>query len=98
MLDVLGRLARLSDEPQVIHVPKVKDRYFVIPLMDPSTEDFENLGSVHRTPPGDYAVVGPDNDVKLPKHLPRIESYAKGEDLKDLKQVHKIQDGITVSR
>jgi hypothetical protein len=68
------------------------------PADGPSTEDFENLGSVHRTPPGDYAVVGPDNDVKLPKHLPRIESYAKGEDLKDLKQVHKIQDGITVSR
>lgn len=48
----------LSGEPQVIRVPKVKDRYFVIPLMDPYTEDFTNLGSVNATAPGAYAVVG----------------------------------------
>ena len=37
----------LRRQPMVIHIPKVK-RYFVIPLYDPYTEDFRNLGSVRQ--------------------------------------------------
>ena len=43
----------LRRQPMVIHIPKV-NRYFVIPLYDPYTEDFRNLGSVAKTKPGDY--------------------------------------------
>jgi DNA sulfur modification protein DndE len=109
-LDTLYSIAwlDLSDEPQVIHVPKIKDRYFVVPLMSPYTENFANLGSVDRTPPGDYAIVGPDDaDVELPKHVTRIVSpydrvwiiqrtYADNDSAKDMKQVNKIQDEISV--
>jgi DNA sulfur modification protein DndE len=109
-LDTLYSVAwlDLSREPQIIHVPKVKDRYFVVPLMSPYTENFANLGSVDRTPPGDYAVVGPDDaDVVLPKHVTRIESpydrvwiiervYADNDSAKDIEKVNKIQDMTSV--
>jgi hypothetical protein len=97
----------LRHQPQVIHVPKVSDRYFVIPLMTPYTEDFANLGSVRRTPPGDYAVVGPhDRHRRLPDGVTRIASpydrvwviervYADNGNRRDIRQVHRIQDQIT---
>lgn len=99
----------LKKQPQIIHVPKVKDRYFVIPLMSPYTEDFKNLGTVNGTKPGDYAVVGPDQGkVKLPKGVKKIRSpynrawiiertYVDNTDPKDVKKVHKIQDQITLT-
>ncbi|TQK69538.1 DUF1254 domain-containing protein [Nocardioides sp. SLBN-35] len=110
-LDTLYSIAWLDlrEEPQVVHVPKVRDRYFVIPLMSPYTENFANLGSVEQTPPGDYAIVGPSHaDARLPKHVTRVESpydrvwiieriYADNDDLKDQAKVHRIQDATTVT-
>lgn len=99
----------LSEQPQVIRVPRVRGRYFVIPLMSPYTENFTNLGSVTRTAPGDYAVVGPDDaDLPLPKHVTRVVSpydrvwiieriYADNDSAKDQKAVNKLQDRITVT-
>ncbi|MDQ6523474.1 DUF1254 domain-containing protein [Nocardioides sp. LHD-245] len=109
-LDTLYSVAwlDLSDQPQVIHVPKVRNRYFVIPLMSPYTENFTNLGSVERTAPGDYAVVGPDDaDIRLPRHVKRIVSpydrvwiiqriYADNDDVRDQRTVNRIQDATTV--
>ncbi|MDW4573015.1 DUF1254 domain-containing protein [Microbacterium sp. M3] len=109
-LDTLYSIAwlDLSDEPQVIHVPKIKDRYFVVPLMSPYTENFANLGSVDETPAGDYAIVGPDDsDVVLPKHVTRVESpydrvfiiervYADNDSAKDITAVNRLQDKISV--
>ena len=109
-LDTLYSIAwlDLSKQPQVIHVPKVKDRYFVLPLMSPYTEDFANLGSVDKTPPGDYAVVGPeDAHIRLPRNVKRVVSpynrvwiieriYADNDSAKDQKNVNKIQDQTTV--
>lgn len=97
----------LKRQPRVIHVPKIKDRYYVLPLMDPYTEDFRNLGSVNETKPGDYAVVGPDGGhVDLPHGVHRIKSkynrvwiigriYIKGPD--DTAAVNRIQDEITIT-
>ncbi|MBM0124213.1 DUF1254 domain-containing protein [Pimelobacter simplex] len=110
-LDTLYSIAWLDlrDEPQVVRVPKVKDRYFVVPLMSPYTENFANLGSVEQTPPGDYAIVGPDDaHAPLPKHVTRVVSpydrvwiieriYADNDDLKDQAKVHRIQDATTVT-
>jgi hypothetical protein len=76
--------------------------------MSPYTEDFANLGSVDATPPGDYAIVGPDDaGVALPKHVTRVVSpydrvwiieriYADNDSAKDQRQVHRIQDATTV--
>lgn len=98
----------LKKQPLVIHVPKIEDRYYVIPLMSPYTEDFKNLGSVSKTKPGDYAVVGPDDkNVELPKGVKRIKSkyervwiiertYADTTQ-EDIKQVHKIQNKMTIT-
>lgn len=109
-LDTLYSIAwlDLSREPQVIHVPKVKGRYWVVPLMSPYTENFANLGSVDATPAGDYAVVGPDDaDLPLPRHVTRVVSpydrvwiiervYADNDSVRDQQQVNRIQDRITV--
>ncbi len=96
----------LSHQPMVIHVPKV-NRYFVIPLYDPYTEDFRNLGSVRRTEPGDYAVVGPgQGKVKLPKDVHRIKSrydrvWIIGRTLNygsaDLSNTRRIQDRYRIT-
>jgi hypothetical protein len=95
----------LRRQPMVIHIPRV-NRYFVIPLYDPYTEDFRNLGSVSRTKPGDYVVTGPgQHRVRIPKGAHRIKSrydrvwiigrtinYGKA----DLKNTRRIQDGYRI--
>jgi hypothetical protein len=64
----------LSHQPMVIHIPRV-NRYFVIPLYDPYTENFTNLGSVKKTKPGDYVVTGPgQHNVKIPRGTHRIKT------------------------
>ncbi len=90
----------------VIHIPKV-NRYFVIPLYDPYTEDFRNLGSVARTKPGDYAVLGPGQaKTELPRGVHRIKSrydrvWIIGRTLNygpaDLKNTRKIQDRYRIT-
>jgi hypothetical protein len=65
----------LRRRPLVLHVPRVRNRYFVLPLMDPYTEDFKNLGSVKETKPGDYVITGPGQHRKaLPKGTRQIRS------------------------
>jgi hypothetical protein len=110
-LDTLYSIAwlNLSKQPMIIHVPKIKNRYFVIPLLDPYTEDFKNFGSVNKTRPGDYAIVGPKNyKTKLPKGVTRIKSkynrvwsieriYAQLGNKKDIAKVHKMQDATTIT-
>ncbi len=65
----------LSRQPMVVHVPQVRHRYFVIPLLDPYTEDLKNLGSVHRTRPGDYVITGPgQHHVRIPAGAHRVKS------------------------
>ncbi|MGZ8666366.1 MAG: DUF1254 domain-containing protein [Solirubrobacterales bacterium] len=91
----------LRRQPIVIHIPKV-NRYFVIPLYDPYTEDFRNLGTVAKTRPGDYVVTGPgQHRVKIPKGTHRIKSrydrvWIIGRTLSfgpaDLGKVHRIQN------
>ena len=49
----------LSKEPQVLHVPEVQNHFFVLALIDPYTNDLQNFGSVHNTPPGDYVIGRP---------------------------------------
>jgi hypothetical protein len=64
----------LKRQPVVIHVPRVRDRYYVFELLDPYTTNFRNLGSVDHTKPGDYAVVPRGEHVHLPAGVHRVNS------------------------
>ena len=65
----------LRHGPQVLHVPRVRGHYFVLALEDPYTEDFRNLGSVHKTKPGYYVIAGPgQHNVRTPSGTHRIDS------------------------
>jgi hypothetical protein len=97
----------LTREPQVLHVPRVKQHFFVLGLIDPYTEDITNLGSVHHTKPGDYVICGPgQHSLSIPAGTQRIDvdytriwiigsTQLKGK--KDLANVHRIQDGYTLT-
>mgnify|MGYP001809778373 CR=1 FL=1 len=97
----------LRDEPQVLHVPKVADHYFVLALIDPYTENVKNFGTASNTKPGDYVIVGPgQHEVKLPAGTQRLDvdcsriwiigsTQLKGPD--DVASVNKIQDGYTLT-
>jgi hypothetical protein len=91
----------LSDEPQILHVPRMH-RFYVFELVSPWTENFKNVSTAtDNQDGGDFAIVGPDFDGKLPKGVTRIRSpydrvwmigrtYIKGES--DTKRVNRIQD------
>lgn len=92
----------LRREPQVLHVPRVRDHDFVLALLDPYTNDLRDLGSVHDTAPGDYVIAGPgQHSVRIPRGTHRITvAYTRiwvigSTQLKgsaDLPAVHRIQD------
>ena len=97
----------LSDEPQVLHIPKITDHFFVLALLDPYTEDIINLGSANDTPEGDYVICGPaQRGVPIPKGTTKISvdynriwligsTQLKG--VEDIHTVNKIQDGYTLT-
>jgi hypothetical protein len=97
----------LSKEPQVLHVPEVNDHFFVLALIDPYTNDLQNLGSVHNTPPGDYVIAGPgQQNVPIPAGTQRINvdynriwiigsTQLKGSS--DVANVNLIQDNYTLT-
>ena len=97
----------LSKEPQVLHVPEINDHFYVLALIDPYTNDVLNLGNVQDTQPGDYVIVGPDqNDVTVPSGVQRIDvdfnriwiigsTQLKGGD--DVANVNNIQDDYTLT-
>lgn len=73
----------LSHQPQVIHVPAIKHRFYVIPLYTPFTENFYNItsdrtghagGSYGVIHGGNYAVLPPGFHGKLPKGVTPIHS------------------------
>jgi len=88
-------------------VPRVRNHFFVLALLDPYTNDVVNLGSVHRTKPGYYVVCGPgQHKVAIPAGTHRINvnytriwvigsTQLKGK--KDLANVNRIQDGYTLT-
>jgi hypothetical protein len=92
----------LKDEPQVLHVPRVLNHYFVLALLDPYTTDLRNLGTAHDTRPGDYVLLGPgQHGLPIPAGTHRIDvPYSRlwvvgSTQLRgkwDLTNVHRIQD------
>jgi len=101
--DTLYSIAQLdlSRQPQVLHVPKMK-RFYAFELVSPWTENFRNISTATGDQKGgDFAIVGPDFEGKLPRGVKRVKSpydrvwmigrtYIKGAG--DTKRVNRIQD------
>lgn len=97
----------LRRQPQILHVPRVRDHFFVLALLDPYTNDIMNIGSVHNTAPGYYVIAGPgQHQTRIPSGTHRIDvnytriwiigsTQLKGP--RDLANVHRIQDGYTLT-
>ena len=73
----------LSKEPQVLHAPRIRNRFWEFELVDPWTNNFFNITSAHRkmgagdfgvTGGGNWAVVGPHFKGKLPPGVTRVNS------------------------
>ena len=97
----------LTDEPQVVHVPKVTGHYFVLAFIDPYTENIVNLGTAGNTAPGDYVIENPQQRTvtipagshALPVDYSRIwvigSTQLKGPS--DVAAVNEIQDQYTLT-
>jgi hypothetical protein len=97
----------LQKEPQVLHVPEVRDHDFVLALIDPYTENIANLGTASGTAPGDYMLATPaQRDVAVPAGTQRLDvDYTRiwiiGStqllSASDVPTVNRIQDGYTLT-
>ncbi len=97
----------LTQEPQVLQVPQVTGHSFVLALLNPYTEDLQNLGSVHNTAPGAYVICSPaQQQVALPAGTQRINvdstriwiiGSTQVLSATDVPNVNKIQDGYTLT-
>jgi hypothetical protein len=76
-VDTVYSVARLDlrDGPLVVGVPELRDRYYVLQLMDAYTNVFDYIGTrTTGTGAGDYAIVGPGEDPELPPGTKAIHS------------------------
>ena len=93
----------LKDEPVILTVPEVSDRYYTMEITDFMGDNFAYVGTrATGTKAGSYAIIGPDWKGTLPdgvKALPPSSTpwatilgrtYVK--DASDLDAAHKIQD------
>ena len=97
----------LTAGAQVLHVPKVTDRAFVLALLDPYTTNLVNLGSASGTASGDYVIrYGGQRSVAIPRgtHAVNVDysriwmigsTQLKGPG--DVAAVNAVQDGYTLT-
>ncbi len=73
----------LKHQPQVLHAPPIKGRFWEFEMVDPWTNNFFNVTSAHRklgrgrfgvTNGGNWAVVGPGFHGALPRGVTRVDS------------------------
>jgi len=107
--DTLYSLAWIdvSKEPVIISVPKVKDRFYMLPMLDMYTDVFAVIGTYGTgTEAGDFALALPSWQGKLPKGVKRINAptsvfwilgRTQTNGVKDYDYIHKIQDGFKVT-
>ena len=97
----------VSKEPVVLSVPEVKDRFFMLPMLDMYTDVFAVVGTyANGTKGGEYALCLPEWKGKLPKGLKRINvptslfwilGRTQTNGPKDYEYIHKIQDGFKIT-
>ena len=93
----------LKDEPVILTVPAIADRYYTMEIVDFMGDNFAYVGTrATETKSGNYAIVGPDWKGTLPDGVTALppsstpwatilgRTYVK--DASDLDAAHKIQD------
>lgn len=62
----------LDEEPVVIQVPDLGDRFWVCAAWDARTDSFAELGKQYGTKPGFYLLVGPDWKGRTPSGISKV--------------------------
>jgi hypothetical protein len=96
----------LTKEPQVLHVPDTKSRYYVVPLCSAYNEIFASLGSRTKGYGEErYVIVGPNWEgeapagvgvVRSPTNLVWVLNRTLIDGPAELNVVHAVQDGYTL--
>lgn len=95
----------VSNEPQVLHVPAIQNRYYLVQIMDYWTNSQSISTRTNGSKAGDYAFVGPAWKGTLPDGVTKISvptnqnwtfSSVQYNGPSDLAAVQKIQAGFTV--
>jgi len=96
----------LRKEPVILSVPEVKDRFYMMPMLDMWTDVFSVVGTYGTgTAAGNYAIALPGWKGELPKGVQRIDAptpfvwilgRTQTNGPKDYEYIHTIQDGFKV--
>ncbi|WP_419610363.1 DUF1254 domain-containing protein, partial [Thiolapillus sp.] len=91
----------ISKEPAILSVPEIKDRFYMMPILDMWTDVFAVIGTYGTgTGAGEYALCLPDWKGDLPKDVKRIDAptsmlwilgRTQTNGPKDYDYIHKIQ-------
>ena len=97
----------LTNEPLVLNVPPISDRYYTFEFLDAYTNVYDYIGTrASGSSGGTYIIAGPDWTGEVPKEMTKIWSttntvwintriLVKGD--ADLPNVHEIQDKISIT-
>jgi hypothetical protein len=75
--DTLYTMAWLDvyDEPVILSIPEIKDRYYIVPLLDGHSEVIKVISSInHGSKARTLAITGPDWSGTLPEGVEQVES------------------------
>jgi hypothetical protein len=97
----------LAQEPWVLHIPDMGDRYYLFPLLNGWTEVFQVPGKRTHVNGGDFAISGPGWKGTLPAGVQEYKSptnmvwilgriYCTGTP-EDYKAVHELQDKLALT-
>ena len=99
----------LKDEPVILTVPEISDRYYTMEIVDFMGDNFAYVGTrATGTKAGNYAIVGPDWKGTLPAGVQQLPpsptpwAFIGGrtfiKDASDLDEAHAIQDKYKLTR